>query len=559
MDPTEKNKTIPITINGKHYEVPALVKSGPKNELTPITILQACELVGVKVPHFCYHPGLQIAGNCRMCLVEIGTPVIGPDKKPVLKPDGTLMIRKSPRPVISCATPVTPHMEVYTETPAVKAMRKGVMEFLLINHPLDCPICDQAGECKLQEYALDHGFSESKFIEQKIKKPKQVDFGPKLILDNERCILCTRCIRFARDISGDESIGIINRGTHSSIAVWPGSSFDNDYAINIADICPVGALTSRDFRFRMRLWFLKETKSICPECATGCNIIIASRENQIYRITPRKNESVNSFWMCDYGRLAFKWIHDSQRLTSPIIRKDDSAEQVTIKWDQAIDLVSSILKRNATGASAIIVSAKQTLEELYLIKRLAVQLNAITDSIPHTGKSDDFLISADKTPNFNGIKLLSLAPKNPGTSLGKISELIARGDIRVLIAFGENVADLIGETICERVENLIVFDVLPNTTTRLASVVLPACAFAEKPGTFINRNGRLQKFHPAIAPPQGVQPEWITLCHILERLTGKNEPTTFSELFSKMSSEVPNLKSISWDIIGDEGIQLDDF
>ena len=221
------------------------------------------------VPHYCYHPKLPVAGNCRMCLVEFGTPAIGPDRKPILNPDGTPKIAKAPRPAIACATPISPGMEIYTDTPAVKQMREGVLEFLLINHPLDCPICDQAGECKLQEYSVDYGQSASRFVEAKVHKPKRVDLGPRIVLDDERCILCTRCIRFTRDIVGDDALGIVNRGSYNTLTAYPGKVFDNNYTLNTVDICPVGALTSKDFRFQMRVWFLKETKSLCTSCATG--------------------------------------------------------------------------------------------------------------------------------------------------------------------------------------------------------------------------------------------------------------------------------------------------
>ena len=190
-------------------------------------------------------------------------------------------------------------MEIYTNTPGVKQMREGVLEFLLINHPLDCPICDQAGECKLQEYSVEYGQANSRFAEEKVHKPKHVDLGPRIVLDDERCILCTRCIRFSRDIAGDDALGIVNRGSYNTLSAYPGKAFDNNYTLNTVDICPVGALTSKDFRFQMRVWFLKETKSVCTSCATGCNIVIGSREEKIYRYEPRENDAVNSCWMCD--------------------------------------------------------------------------------------------------------------------------------------------------------------------------------------------------------------------------------------------------------------------
>ena len=262
---------IKVKVDGREIEAPRLMADW-SGKLMPTTMIQACELAKVDVPHYCYHPKLPIAGNCRMCLVEFGTPALGPDRKPILNPDGTPKIVKSPRPAIACATLISPGMEIYTNTPGVKQMREGVLEFLLINHPLDCPICDQAGECKLQEYSVDYGQSASRFVEAKVHKPKAVDLGPRIVLDDERCILCTRCIRFTKDIAGDDALGIVNRGSFNTLTAYPGKAFDNNYTLNTVDICPVGALTSKDFRFQMRVWFLKETRSICTSCATGCNI-----------------------------------------------------------------------------------------------------------------------------------------------------------------------------------------------------------------------------------------------------------------------------------------------
>jgi NADH-quinone oxidoreductase subunit G len=270
---------IKVKVDGREIEVPRLTADW-SGKLTPTTMIQACELAKTDVPHYCWHPKLPVAGNCRMCLVEFGTPALGPDRKPMLNPDGTPKIAKSPRPAIACATPISPGMEIYTTTPGVKQMREGVLEFLLINHPLDCPICDEAGECKLQEYSVDYGQSASRFVEAKVHKPKAVDLGPRIMLDAERCILCSRCIRFTRDIAGDDSLGFINRGSYSTLTHYPSKPFDNNYTLNTVDICPVGALTSKDFRFKMRVWFLKETKSLCTSCGTGCNAIIGSREEK---------------------------------------------------------------------------------------------------------------------------------------------------------------------------------------------------------------------------------------------------------------------------------------
>src|SRR5262245_6584913 len=398
---------IKVKVDGREIEVPKAMPDPITGKPIPTTMIQACAVAKVDVPHYCYHPRLPVAGNCRMCLVEFGTPAMGPDRKPILNPDGKPKITKSPRPAIACATPVGNGMEIYTNSPAVKQMREGVLEFLLINHPLDCPICDQAGECKLQEYSVEFGKAESRFVEKKVHKPKRVDLGPRIVLDDERCILCTRCIRFTKDIVGDDALGIVNRGSHNTLTAFPGKSFDNNYTLNTVDICPVGALTSKDFRFKMRVWFLKETKSICTSCATGCNIVIGSRQEKIYRYEPRENEAVNSCWMCDYGRVNYKWIGREERLgeiRSPKSEIRGSSES----WPAICREISEKLKSVPLGSLAIVASARQTNEELYLLSKLAGKFGALTDSVPRTGEGDKLLLNSDRNPNSLGARLTGI-------------------------------------------------------------------------------------------------------------------------------------------------------
>src|ERR1051326_4088595 len=418
LPPVEKIK---VRVNGREIDVPKTTPDPISTKPLPTTMIQACAQAGVDVPHYCYHPKLPVAGNCRMCLVEFGTPAIGPDRKPILNPDGTARITKSPRPAIACATPISPGMEIYTTTPAVKQMREAVLEFLLINHPLDCPICDQAGECKLQEYSVDYGKSESRFVEPKVHKPKRVDLGPRIVLDDERCILCTRCIRFTKDVVGDDALGIVNRGSYNTLTAYPGRQFDNNYTLNTVDICPVGALTSKDFRFQMRVWFLKETKSICASCATGCNIVISSREDKIYRYEPRENAQVNSCWMCDYGRLNYKWIHRPDRLMK-VVGPSSATTAAPAAWSNVIRELGQVLKQTPKDSTAIVASARQTNEELYLLSILARRLNAITDSVPRLETGDNLLVNPDRNPNSTGARLLGIAAETMGANLPRIAD-----------------------------------------------------------------------------------------------------------------------------------------
>ena len=554
-------ETLKIKVDGREIDVPKLMPDW-QGKLQQTTMLQACALAGVDVPHYCYHPKLPIAGNCRMCLVEFGIPSIGPDRKPVLNPDGTPKIARSvlpyepatPRGAIACATPISAGMEIYPGSPATKQMREAVLESLLINHPLDCPICDQAGECKLQEYSMDYGKSASRFAEEKVHKPKHVDLGPRIVLDDERCILCSRCIRFSRDIAGDDALGFVDRGSHSTLTRYPGKSFDNNYTLNTVDICPVGALTSKDFRFQMRVWFLKETKSICTSCGTGCNIVMASREDKVYRYEPRENEAVNSCWMCDYGRLNYKWINRPDRLTAVEGSKVRVSDPLAV-WPRTLAEISGILGQARAGSVAIIASARQTNEELYLLKKLADKLGALTDSAPRSGEGDKLLLSADRNPNSTGAKLIGISAAPMGSNLPKIAAGIASDSIKTLIVFGEDVTRAgLGENLLAKLDLLVVSDILPNKTTALAHYLLPGCAHAEKRGSFVNVKGRVQRFMQNIQPKGNARPEWEFLHELTQGVTGQNGFASIEGLFNQMAADVPAFKGLTWAALGDLGV-----
>src|SRR6266542_2510866 len=288
-----------------------------------LTLIRAAERLGIEVPHYCWHPGLTIAGNCRMCLVEI---------------------EKVPKLQIACNTRVTDGMVVHTQNERVKRAQQSVLEFLLVNHPIDCPICDQAGECKLQDYYMDFDKKSSRFpVEEKVRKRKVVDLGPHVILDQERCILCLRCTRFLDEIPKTSELGVFERGDRAYIDLAPGKRLDNPYSGNVVDICPVGALTSKDFRFKARVWYLEKTESVCTRCATGCNIDIYHRHGQMYRFRPRSNPDVNQYWMCDEGRLWYKELQTESRLLRPFVRGESDFTAVT--WEQALSRVVDTLRR----------------------------------------------------------------------------------------------------------------------------------------------------------------------------------------------------------------------
>jgi NADH-quinone oxidoreductase subunit G len=512
-------------------------------------LIEACMKSGHFIPHYCYHPKLSSPGNCRMCLVELGMPKMTPERKPVLGADGRPEIAWSPRPAISCATEISEGMAVRTSSPLAEECRKAVMEFLLINHPLDCPICDQAGECRLQEFSVEYGKGESRFLEEKVKKPKRVDIGPRIVLDDERCILCSRCVRFMQEIAHDDVFGFVNRGSHTTLTVYPGRLLDNNYSLNTVDICPVGALTSKDFRFSMRVWFLRETKSIDVNCGNGTNILIGSRENIIYRITPRENDFVNSCWMPDSHRLNFHYVNSEERLKEPIIKGDG----LPASWPKAIQLATEQLKSNP-NATAMIASARMTNEELFLARRLAKALKTeLFDVLPRPQKGDGFLISEDGNPNTTGARLI-------GVATGKLREIasgVSGGTIKSLLVLGEDALECgVSETDLEKLDSLVVTAILPDRTTANATVLLPAASWAEKRGSMINLKGRLQRLNKAISSPGAARDDWEILRDLIQAVSGSNGTYTIDELFKQIAAEFSALEGLSLSRIGDLGVDL---
>jgi NADH-quinone oxidoreductase subunit G len=519
-------------------------------------VIEACAQVGVFVPRYCYHKKLSSPGNCRMCLIEMGFPRLGPDCKPELGADGKPIINWIPRPQISCAQDISEGMAVRTNSPLVKECQRGVMEFLLINHPLDCPICDQAGECRLQEFSVDFGNSKSRFLENKVKKPKNVVLGPRVTLDDERCILCSRCIRFCQEIAHDDVLGFVDRGSYTVLTAHPGKQLENDYSLNTVDICPVGALTSTDFRFKMRVWFLKETKSICTSCATGCNTIIGSREDVIYRQTPRENDCVNSCWMCDYGRLNLKYLEAENRLLEPQIRSEGNL--IAADWPMAIAEAALQLKQFAGPEIAIIASGRMTNEELWLTSQLAKSLGVQwIDIVPRRGPSDDILLSKDRNPNTNGARLILRSTSEPGAKLTAIAEAVKSGQVKALMVLKENTMHLgISVEQLARLPALIAMNVLSNDATQKATVLLPACGFAEKRGSMINGKGRLQRLNRAVRPPGNARDDWEILRDLLQAVGGGDSLSSIDDIFSRISETVPQFAGLSLSKIGDLGVHI---
>ena len=519
-------------------------------------VIEACEQVGIYVPRYCYHKKLSSPGNCRMCLIEMGFPRLGPDRKSDLGAVRKPIVNWIPRPQISCAQDISEGMAVRTNSPLVKECQRGVMEFLLINHPLDCPICDQAGECRLQEFSVDFGDSKSRFLENKVKKPKNVQIGPRVTLDDERCILCSRCIRFCQEIADDDVLGFVDRGSHTVLTAHPGKRLENNYSLNTVDICPVGALTSSDFRFKMRVWFLKETKSICTSCATGCNTIIGTREDVIYRQTPRENDHVNSAWMCDYGRLNFKYLEAEDRLLEPQVRFE--GKLVAVNWPTAIAQAALQLKQFSGAEIAIIASGRMTNEELWLTSQLAKSLGTqMIDIVPRRGPGDHILLSKDRNPNTNGARVILASTSEPGANLLAIADAVKSGQIKALAVFKENTMHL-GIPV-QRLTQLPVFitmNVLPNEATEIATVVLPACGFSEKRGSMINGRGRLQRLNRAVRPPGSARDDWEILRDLLQAVAGGDSLLSIDDVFRQISETVAHFAGLSLSKIGDLGVHI---
>ena len=535
-----KPELVTVNIDGKEIAVPK-----------GMNVIEAARQVGVDVPHYCYHPKLTIVGNCRMCLIEMGLPAVDPaTKAPVMDPaTGKQKINWIPRPQIGCATNASAGLHIRTQTPQVKDCREGVMEFLLINHPLDCPICDQAGECKLQEQSTGYGRGYSRFIEQKNVKPKRTLLGPRVMLDDERCILCSRCIRFSKEIAKDDVLGFIDRGSYSTLTCYPGKKLENNYSLNTVDICPVGALTSTDFRFKMRVWFLKQTNSIDPESSVGANTVAWSREGVIYRLTPRRNDEVNDTWMADSGRVLYKAVTAADRLTAVKVNGADSA------LDIAVHAAGELFK-SAAGAVAIVGSGRSTVEEQFLTKKLATALSASTHLVSRVGQGDKILVSADRNPNVRGALVSGLIPALPTAQLAALGAAIDAGQVKTVVSVGEDLfAAGLNATQLAKVA-VIYLGTHANATSGTAKVVLPTLTVFEKSGTFVNQQFRLQKFLKVVPGVSGATDDLVVLSKLVAA-TGGAAPSDLNPLWKALSAEVPALGTVTFANLPETGLLLD--
>ncbi len=512
------------------------------------TIIQACEQLGIEVPRYCYHPGLRVVGSCRMCLVEV---------------------EKMPKLQVACNMQVSDGMVVWTESDKVKEARRSVLEFLLLNHPLDCPVCDRAGECELQNYYLKYAQHDSRLREDKIKKKKAFPIGPHVILDQERCVLCSRCVRFCEEVSKTGELGIFNKGTWSEVNIYPGKPLDNNYSGNVVDICPVGALLDRDFRYQMSVWYLQEQFSVCPGCSTGCNIRIHYNTDRTYktegrriqRLKPRFNDHVNKYWMCDEGRYNYRWLNEN-RLTEPLIRELDELKPAD--WDRMLASVADGLIRalaiGGPAVAAVIASPQMTNEELYLVRKIFFEhlsISSLHFVLPPKPKAteDGFLLKKDKNPNTKGAQLI--LPEQKTAPVEAVLDLARDGRLKFLYIMHSDVADIYGadpvRDALANVETVVYHGTNLNTTVPLATHILAAAPYAEKEGTFTNFQGRVQRIFPAV-PPLHQARTTLEILRDLGRKTGAEvKSAEASEIFSELASKIKPFSGMSYGTIGLSG------
>ena len=561
--------------------MPQIIIDGRIIEAAPgKTIIEAALDNGITIPHFCWHPALSVAGNCRMCLVNVGTHKKDTDGSLMFSDDGAPVVNWFPKMQIACATPVSDGMIVDTTSQKTEGAQNAVMEFLLINHPLDCPICDEAGQCKLQEYAFMHSKGKSRFNEEKTQKEKRVELGPNVMFDGERCISCSRCIRFADEVAKQPVLSFVQRGDKVTIRTFPDTTFDSEYSMNVIDICPVGALTSIDFRFKARVWEMSFTDSVCPGCARGCNIKIGVMNNEVLRTEPRTNMHVNNYWMCDTGRLATPALVNEARLGGPMVRTN--GQLVAATWDEAIEAASAVLRNLKGSQVAVVGSAHASNEDNYVLARLAhdVLKTGNVDYIKHNDHTfgDEFLRVNDKSPNAIGAHTVGIAPRGDGHGIDAMADRIKRGEIKALIVMAEDLsAHPSLADASASVDTLIVLGAHDTVTAKQANVLLPMSTWAESEGTFTNTLHRVQRFEPAVvtkenlrsmgmkmsrwdkfgAPndrwSQGEQrncrPAWQILRSIAQQLGTTWNYTASSDVFTDLAAHVQQFNGMSYELL----------
>jgi NADH-quinone oxidoreductase subunit G len=508
-------KMINLTIEGRPVSVPE-----------GTSILEAAKTAGILIPHYCYHPSLPIPGVCRMCLVEV-------EKAPKLAP--------------SCATSVAEGQIVHVHSERALEARKGVLEFLLINHPLDCPICDQSGECELQDFTYQEGRADSRYREPKRFNPVE-DFGGDVLYVPNRCILCTRCVRFMDDVAHDTVLNVSERGDRALIGKFEGRDLTHPWAANVIDLCPVGALLSKDFLNKARAWELDRAASVCPNCTQGCNIMIETRDNSVARFKPRPNDEVNKHFMCDYGRLNYRWVNRQDRAEAPMVRLNGVLSQGD--WEAAVRAAAGLI-----GGKSVHVIASPMLsnEALFLLSEIidhnggrGVFRVATGDEAPLPGV-EDLALRRDRAANVHGAEALGYR------RVENVLEGLTDGDVMII---ADDDLDGVETDAVAGSENVIVIGTsVPKGLTNIAAV-LPITNFAEEEGTFTNLRGRVQRFTQAKAAPGLARPSWLVLGDLLGAMGAQEQFFMPSDVFANMASSKPAFSGLSYERLGMRGLPV---
>jgi NADH-quinone oxidoreductase subunit G len=486
-------------------------------------MLEAAKQAGVLIPHYCYHPGLPVAGVCRMCLVEV---------------EGL------PKLQIGCATTVAQGQVVHVHSPQAKRARAGVLEFLLINHPLDCPICDQAGECELQDYVFQEGRARTRYTPTYPKRFNPVeDFGGDVLYVPNRCILCTRCVRFMDHVAGEPILNVSERGDRAFIGIHPDRELDHPWAGNVVDLCPVGSLLSKDFLHKARAWELDRAPGICTGCSQGCNVMWETRSNVVVRVKPRTNPDVNRFFVCDHGRLDYRWMNRGDRIEAPLV--SEGGQLVAGGWDHALARAAQIVKGTA-GPAALIGSPHASNEALYLARKLldgldgraAFRVPRVEDAEAPLAGVPNLALRQERAPNARGAVLLGYEEAFDAT-------IAAAPQAGLIVVVGETLEGLAADRLADAGNVIYLGTVLP-AAARKARVVLPVCNVAEEDGTFVNRDGRVQRYTQAKSAPGMARPAWWVLGELLAQL-GRGEPVgDAAEVFDRLAGEVTAFSGLSY-------------
>ncbi|MEO7966175.1 MAG: molybdopterin-dependent oxidoreductase [Gemmatimonadaceae bacterium] len=509
------NTLVNVTIEGRPVAVPA-----------GMTILEAAKHAGVLIPHYCYHPGLPVAGVCRMCLVDV-------EKAPKLAP--------------ACATSVAEGQVVHVHSEKAREARKGVLEMLLINHPLDCPICDQAGECELQDYTYQEGRDDSRYREPKRFNPVE-DFGGDVLYVPNRCILCTRCVRFMDEIAKDAVLNVSERGDRAFIGKFEGKDLDHPWASNVVDLCPVGALLSKDFLNKARAWELDRTATVCTGCSQGCNIILETRDNTAMRLRPRSNENVNQFFMCDHGRMNYRWINRRDRLDTPSILGAGGHEAVD--WDIALAGVARVLKGKRVF---VLASPNLSNETLHLLSRLARKNGGSGAFRVERGPEapllgvPDLSLRADRAANGTGAELLGFVRSDTPLSL------MQQGD--ALVIADHEVGEIDAAHLKKASVVVLIGTTMPSALPK-ADIVLPIANYAEEEGTFTNLRGRVQRFLQAKAAPGLARPSWYVLADLLGGMGEKADYFVAADVFASLAATEAKFAGLTYGGLGLRGLPV---